>query len=152
MKSWIWVVIILIVVVIVGYFGRHHIKALLSGSSQSTPTAQTQTSTPTPSMSPEASASTSSSAQEFTVTGSEFKYDVSTINVKVGQPVTITFKNAGTFPHNLTIKDLNIATKTIQPGESDSITFTPSKTGSFEYMCTVDSHAEKGMTGTLVVQ
>lgn len=155
MKNWYWIVIIL-VLVIVAALERHQIKSFLGGSTAQ-PVTQTQTavSTPTPIASESATPSTateSATMQSFTVEGNEFKFAPSTLTVKMNQPVQITFKNTGKYPHNLTISALNIKTKTIQPGQQDTITFTPSKTGSFEYMCTVDSHAEKGMTGTLTVQ
>ncbi len=104
------------------------------------------------------SASSSSSispsmmTQELTVAGNEFSFSPSSITVKKGQTIKITFKNVGKYPHNFTISDLNLHTKTLQPGETDSIEFTADKVGTFEYMCTVDSHAEKGMKGTLIVQ
>ncbi len=99
-----------------------------------------------------ASPSPSISATQVTVSGTEFAFTPSTITVKVGQPVQITFKNNGTYPHNLTLADLQAGTKTIQPGAQDTITFTPTKTGSFTYVCTVPGHADRGMKGTLIVQ
>ena len=92
------------------------------------------------------------SAREITISGDEFKFDPAAITVSAGQPVTLTFINAGTYPHNFTVSDLNISTRTIQPGEQDTIQFTPDKPGQFTYTCTVDTHAASGMTGTLTVQ
>jgi plastocyanin len=91
-------------------------------------------------------------AQKITVTGSEFAFSPSAITLKKGQPAQITFKNGGTYPHNLTIADLNVKTKTIQPEETDTIQFTPDKTGQFSFICTVPGHADKGMKGILTVQ
>jgi len=90
--------------------------------------------------------------QKITVEGSEFAFTPSTFTLKKGQQAEITFKNTGAFPHNLTIAGLNIQTKTIQPGDQDTIQFTPDKTGQFSFMCTVPGHADKGMKGTLTVQ
>lgn len=91
-------------------------------------------------------------ALSFTVSGSEFAFSPSEISAKVGQPVKLTFKNTGKFPHNLTITELNVQSKTIQPGEEDTITFTPEKTGSFTFICTIPGHADRGMKGTLKVE
>lgn len=96
--------------------------------------------------------STNTKSQKFTVEGSEFAFTPSTLTVKKGEAVEITFKNNGKYPHNLTIADLNVKTKTIQPGQEDTLTFTPTKVGSFSFMCTVPGHADKGMTGTLTVE
>lgn len=94
----------------------------------------------------------SQSQTEINISGNEFAFTPSNITVRKGQPAKITFKNAGKYPHNLVVSDLNLQTKTIQPGEEDSITFTPDKTGSFEFICTVPGHADRGMKGTLTVQ
>src|SRR5690242_12598986 len=99
------------------------------------PSTNSQTTTQPSSSSPSAA-----QTQNVTITGTEFSFSPSTITAKVGQPLSITFKNNGTYPHNLTITDLGVKTQTIQPGSSDTITFTPSKTGSFSFKCTVDSH------------
>lgn len=95
---------------------------------------------------------TSTSIQEITVEGNDFSFTPSAITINLGQQVKITFKNTGKFPHNFVLADLNIASKTIQPGEEDTVMFTPAKAGSFTYTCTIDSHAAKGMKGTLTVQ
>jgi uncharacterized cupredoxin-like copper-binding protein len=102
----------------------------------------------TPSQAP----SSTAQMQKVTVEASEFAFTPSTFTLKKGQPAEIIFKNAGAFPHNLTISDLNVKTKTIQPGEQDTIQFTPDKTGQFGFLCTVPGHADKGMKGTLTVQ
>jgi plastocyanin len=50
------------------------------------------------------------------------------------------------------IDELNIRTKRIAGGESDSVTFTADKTGAFEYYCSVGNHREMGMKGRLIVE
>jgi nitrite reductase (NO-forming) len=91
-------------------------------------------------------------SEKITVEGSEFAFIPSTITLKKGQTAEITFKNVGKFPHNLTISDLGVASKTIQPGEQDTFTVTPDKIGQFAFICTVPGHADKGMKGTLTVE
>jgi plastocyanin len=101
---------------------------------------------------PSQSPSSTAQVQKVTVEGSEYAFTPSTFTLKKGLPAEITFKNTGAFPHNLTIADLNVKTKTIQPGEQDTIQFTPDKTGQFAFLCTVPGHADKGMKGMLTVQ
>jgi len=91
-------------------------------------------------------------SQQITVSGNEYAFDPSVITVKKGMPVQILFKNTGKYPHNLTISDLNVQTKTIQTGQQDTVTFTPGNTGQYTFTCTVPGHADKGMTGTINVQ
>lgn len=54
--------------------------------------------------------------------------------------------------HDFVIDELNIRTKRIAGGESDSVTFTADKTGAFEYYCSVGNHREMGMKGRLIVE
>ncbi len=153
MKTIYWVLGIIVIVVLVGgYLGRHQIKALLGMNPTPAPVQQSASvpEAPVPS-STEASTSGSEAVGMITVQGTDYAFTPSTLTGKAGQPMTVTFKNMGKFPHNFAIAELNVKTKTIQPGQEDTITFTPSKAGSFEYTCTIDSHAEKGMTGTLTV-
>jgi plastocyanin len=88
--------------------------------------------------------------KEFLVSGSNFTFDVPSINVAKGDRVKITFKNnEGT--HNLLIDGLNLGTETIGAGEEDSIEFTADQEGIFEFYCSVGNHKEQGMMGTLMV-
>lgn len=112
----------------------------------------TQTQTQQVVTQPSSSTSANVKSQQITVEGTEFSFSPSTITVKKGQMVQVTFKNIGKYPHNFTLSDLNVKTKTIMPGQEDTITFTPTQTGSFTYICTVPGHADRGMKGTLIVQ
>ena len=123
-----------------------------AGQYQYPTTTQQQVTTVPSTASANPSPSSSATAMQVTVSGTEFAFSPSTVTVKMGQPVQITFKNDGQYPHNFTLADLNVQTKTIQPGQQDTITFTPTKTGSFTYICTVPGHADRGMKGTLIVQ
>ena len=142
---------IIVVVILAG--GYLVAKNGMYGSATPTPQPQTQAQ-PTEAMtSPAAAADTSATTpQAITVEGNEFAFSPSTITAKMGQPITVTFKNTGKYPHNFTVADLNVQTKTIKTGEQDTVTFTPSKTGSFTYVCTVPGHEDKGMKGTLTVE
>lgn len=101
---------------------------------------------------PVASSAPSGPVKEISVSAKEFAYTPASINVNKGETVKITFTNDGTTSHNLSIEGLNVSTATIGPGQSDSITFTPTASGSFKYFCSVDSHRSMGLEGTLVVQ
>lgn len=114
------------------------------------------TMTPEPTKSMTMSPSTTSAAmneaeKDITVTGSNFKFEPSTITVKKGQKVKITFTNAGGM-HDFVIDEFNVKTKMIQTGQSDTVEFTPDKTGTFQYYCSVGNHRAMGMQGTLTVE
>jgi plastocyanin len=88
---------------------------------------------------------------KITVVATEFSFSPNVILAESNKPIAITFKNDGKYPHNLTVANVG-ATKTIQPGMSDTVTLTPKKKGTYPFTCTVDSHAEKGMSGMLIVK
>ncbi len=92
-----------------------------------------------------------SAVKEFTVTGSNFSFSPNAIKVKKGDKVKITFKNAGGF-HDLKIDEFGVATSKIQDGTQETVEFTVDKTGAFEYYCSVESHRQMGMKGTLIVE
>jgi plastocyanin len=147
---WQWIALYLVIGVVVYGVVYYFILAKNGGGYNSNSAAVPSYTSPT-AMPSQASSSTAQ-MQKVTVEAREFAFSPSAITLKKGQPAEITFKNMGTLTHNLTISALNIKTKTIQPGEQDTIQFTPDKTGQFTFMCTVPGHADKGMKGTLTVQ
>ncbi len=93
------------------------------------------------------------SAVNVTVTGSEFKFDPSTINAAPGQTVNVTYKNAGSVQHTFVIKEANNFKLTADPGQTVTGSFTaPTTAGSYTYFCDVAGHEDAGMKGTLVVK
>lgn len=97
------------------------------------------------------SAMSNGNVREFTVDGSSYEFDPSTITVNKGDTVKITFKDDdGT--HNLVISGYNVSTKILGSGTEEVVTFVADKVGSFEFYCSVANHKALGMTGTLVVQ
>jgi uncharacterized cupredoxin-like copper-binding protein len=91
---------------------------------------------------------------------SEFSFKFSTKTVKHGA-VTFTITNGGNVPHDFKICSKATTTKAdtcagkgttlITPGSSKKLTFTFTKAGSYEYLCTVAGHAIAGMKGLLKV-
>ena len=96
-------------------------------------------------------ASTGSEVHEVTITASNFKFDLSTIKLKKGERVRIVFKNSEGM-HDFKIDEFDAATKKIRANETDTIEFTADKAGTFEYYCSIGSHRQMGMKGTLVVE
>lgn len=90
-------------------------------------------------------------ATAFIVTGDNFAFAPSTMTVKKGDTVTVTFKNTEGF-HDFVIDELSGATTSrIKGGEEETITFVADKAGVFEYYCSVGEHRAMGMVGTLTV-
>lgn len=126
---------VLLAVVVVGFF--------LIGKPKTSQPAQTATST---------SQTPTGPVKTFNVSAKEFAYTPSTITVNKGDTVSVNFTNAGTTTHNFTISEFNVASKNIGPGESDTVTFTADKSGTFNYFCSIDGHRSLGLTGTLEVK
>lgn len=87
----------------------------------------------------------------FTIEGSNFKFLPNSMTVKKGDTVRVVFKNTGGF-HDFVIDEFNVATKQINGGSEETVEFVADKAGSFEYYCSVGSHRQMGMVGTLTVQ
>jgi len=88
--------------------------------------------------------------KEFTVVGKNFSFAPSTLTVKKGDKVKITFSNTGGF-HDFVIDEYNVRSKQGQSPFTDVLEFTANKAGSFEYYCSVGTHRQMGMKGTLTV-
>lgn len=90
------------------------------------------------------------SVRAFAVSGDNFLFAPTTMSVKRGDTVRITFTNAEGF-HDLKIDEFNAATAKLAAGASETIEFVADQAGSFEYYCSVGSHRAMGMKGTLTV-
>ena len=89
--------------------------------------------------------------KEVTVVGNNFSFAPAVIKVKKGDTVKVTFTNSGGF-HDFKIDEFGVATKKINDGASEVVTFVADKAGSFEYYCSVGTHRQMGMKGTLIVE
>ena len=86
----------------------------------------------------------------FTVVGTSFAFDPSTITVDKGDTVKLVFKdNDGR--HNLIVDGYDVSTKVLNQGQEQEVTFIADKTGSFKIYCSLPGHEDNGMTGTLIV-
>ncbi len=77
-----------------------------------------------------------------------FYFRPDTITAKLNQPLTIKFNNSGF--HTFTINDLGVSQ--VLSGSTGSVTFTPTKKGTFEFYCTVGNHRDLGQKGTIIVE
>jgi plastocyanin len=78
-----------------------------------------------------------------------FRPDV--IRAKKGEKVKISLTSAGG-THDFVIDEFNARTERAGTGQSTSVEFTPDKTGTFEFYCSVANHRQLGMKGTLIVE
>ncbi|MFB6116074.1 MAG: plastocyanin/azurin family copper-binding protein [Candidatus Nanosalina sp.] len=90
------------------------------------------------------------SVREITIEGGNYYFDSDTINVSVNETVKIVLENVGGF-HDLRIPSKGIGTDRIRGGETASFFVRFEEEGSYEFICSVGNHAERGMTGTIQV-
>ncbi len=96
-------------------------------------------------------ASGGSAPLNLTVTTTEFKFDPATINAAPGQTINLTVKNVGSVQHTWILAAANIKF-TVDPGKSDTKTFTAPATGTYPIICDIAGHKEAGMQGQLIVK
>lgn len=100
-----------------------------------------------------AGASGAGGGQQMTTKMSEMKFEPNTFTVNANQPVTISAQNVGSVVHDLTVKGMDKEVKvTVDPGKTGTLTFTPTKPGTYEVVCVQPGHEAAGMTGTLTVK
>ena len=123
--------------------------------------------------------STGPTPLEVTMLASEFRFDPATVEVQAGQQVTVMMQNMGTVEHDFVIQEMPMeqaagdseSEGAVMPGHtmdemamepavhmgamagmSGSVTFVPTKPGTYEFFCAVAGHKEAGMVGTLTVR
>lgn len=72
--------------------------------------------------------------QKITVTAKKYEFNPSTIEVKAGQPVEITFQSEDT-KHGFELKELGIEKIVFDKDKPETVTFTPEKPGTYEFKC-----------------
>ncbi len=89
--------------------------------------------------------------KEFTVIGDNFAFAPKAMTVNKGDTVKIIFKNTQGF-HDFVLDEFGVKSKQGQGPFEETLTFVADKTGSFEYYCSVGTHRQMGMKGTLTVK
>ena len=116
----------------------------------------------------------------ITIEATAMHYQPASIEVTVGQPVELTFKNIDSVDHDFSVMEIPLVNGAMQAssspmpghdmtgmagmpgtpalhvavpmGATGTLQFTASKAGTYEFYCTVAGHKEAGMVGTLVVK
>jgi len=87
----------------------------------------------------------------ITLTGKNFAFSQEEVTVQKGDRVRIEFESTDGF-HDWVVDAFDAATDRVQTGGTTSVEFVADTAGEFEYYCSVGSHRELGMVGTLVVE
>ena len=108
--------------------------------------------TSSPKATPTSSLTESAGTLSLQADQSQLKFDKSTLSAKPGK-VTIVMKNPSTLPHDVAIEGngVDVKGKTVTQGGTSTATATL-KAGTYTFYCSVDSHRQAGMEGTLTVK
>ena len=107
-----------------------------------------------------------------TVSLQEYSFTPSSLSFRAGVPYKLEIVNDGTSKHYFTAVEFfkAIATRKVQsnadgeikapyflalevfPGRSLDLYFIPVNSGRYPLLCTIEGHAERGMTGTIVIE
>jgi plastocyanin len=155
-------VIIVIVIIVVGVIAYQYTRP---GSNLSPSPSATETPSPSGSV-------TTMTIYAGEPSASSFGFGTSASNIqsnpgpqltfKVGQTYTVTLVNQGASPHGWEIVSTKAVgtpmfgagigvTSYVAAGQSESVTFTPTQSGNFFYVCTVAGHIALGMWGNVLV-
>jgi cytochrome c oxidase subunit 2 len=89
--------------------------------------------------------------QKITVTAKKYEFSPAKIEVKVGQPVELTFQSEDT-KHGFECKELGIEKVVFDKDKPETVTFTPEKPGTYEFKCAKFCGMGHGkMKGSIVV-
>ena len=81
----------------------------------------------------------------------DFAFDPSEIRAKAGQKVTLRITNNGSLSHNYTITELDEKAN-VGSGSTEDLEITFPEPGRYQFLCTLPGHADKGMTGQIIVE
>jgi plastocyanin len=87
----------------------------------------------------------------LTLVAQDIKFDVITLRGTAGQPVQLTYTNAGVIDHSLQIEGV-LAEQKVRPGQTQVFEFTIPTPGTYKYVCSLPGHEQAGMVGTLIVE
>jgi cytochrome c oxidase subunit 2 len=90
-------------------------------------------------------------ARKIEVVAKKYEFEPAKIELKVGEPVEITFKSTDT-KHGFVCKELNLEKVAFSKDEPATVTFTPEKAGTFPFKCAkFCGLGHGGMKGQIVV-
>jgi uncharacterized cupredoxin-like copper-binding protein len=103
-------------------------------------------------------ASLARAQQAATVSMVDLRFNPPTLTATAGQPVSWTFHNHGTLPHDFQVDvggaaiELVPGAASLAAGQSATFDFTFDTPGTYAFWCPVPGHRESGMVGTLTVE
>jgi nitrite reductase (NO-forming) len=81
----------------------------------------------------------------------DLAFQPNTFTIMADTATAITFTNNGQLPHNFTCDPLNVKTKDLNAGESETISIMAAA-GEYDFYCSIPGHKDAGMVGVLTVE
>lgn len=95
-------------------------------------------------------ASVEPGAREVTVEAGDLWFRPQMIEIRAGETVNLTVRNAGRVFHDLTITDLGVRLD-VEAGDTTATAVSVDRPATYEFFCSVPGHAAGGMRGELIV-
>ncbi len=86
--------------------------------------------------------------QTITLEAGAFYYKPNVITAKKGQKIKVVMTSKDMM-HDFIIDELGVKLPITKSGETNTVEFTPDKTGTFEFYCSVGQHRAKGQVGKI---
>lgn len=86
------------------------------------------------------------------VKAKEYRFIPARIEVAKGTRVTVRMRNAGKERHEWELPAYDVEIKPVPPGGTGEVTFVADKAGTYEFLCDIEDHYERGMRGFLIVK
>ena len=80
----------------------------------------------------------------------DFAFSPNTLSTKIGTPVRLDVDNTSPEAHNFALPAFAVNTA-LPAGRTTTVTFTPTKVGTYYFYCNLPGHPEAGMVGKLTV-
>ena len=81
-----------------------------------------------------ATATAADESRKITVVAKKYEFNPSRIEVKVGEPVEITFESEDT-KHGFSVKELDVEKVVFEKGKPATVRFTAAKPGTYAFKC-----------------
>jgi len=119
-------------------------------SKEASPQTSSEKATPADGATPAAGKS-GGGATTASVNTVDINFEPKELTIAANTDVTITVTNKGVLQHDFHVDQLDITSKLLNAGETDTVTINAAP-GTYEFWCTVPGHKEAGMTGKLTIQ
>jgi uncharacterized cupredoxin-like copper-binding protein len=106
----------------------------------------------TPGASPEASPVASPAAETgITIEMGEFFFKPNMFTIPANTDFVVTLENTGVVAHDFVVEKSDVSSELIDPGATGTVTVNL-PAGSYQFICSVEGHADAGMYGTVTVE